>query len=97
MGLGLLASESGERHLMRVMRALPEEADREGHGSAVLTVPRSKNGETRHVPMTSMVRIKNNEDVRWAQRTVPAALRAAEIKNFDQRAWRVEELSMVQR
>jgi integrase len=67
----------------------------------VLTIPRSKNGETRHVPMTSTVRaiigrlprpINNSAlvfpnsaggaDLRWAERTFPAAVRAAEIEDF---------------
>jgi integrase len=67
----------------------------------VLTIPRSKNGETRHVPMTSMVRTilsrrarpldaaalvfpntEGTRDLRWAKKTVPAALRAARIDDF---------------
>jgi integrase len=69
--------------------------------AAVLTVPKSKNGETRHVPMTSTVRAilsrrprpldasalvfpnsESHRDLRWAARTVPAALRAAQIVGF---------------
>src|SRR5437899_5430711 len=65
--------------------------------AGVLTVPKSKNGEARHVPMTSTVRgilsrlprpldpsalvfpnREANRDLRWAQRTVPAAFRAAQ-------------------
>jgi integrase len=69
--------------------------------ASVLTIPKSKNGETRHVPMTSTVRtilshlprrldttalvFPNGEghwDLRWAQKTVPAAVRAAKIEGF---------------
>lgn len=69
--------------------------------AGVLTVLKSKNGETRHVPMTTTVRgilshlprpldasslvfpnSEGNRDLRWAQRTVPAALRAAKITDF---------------
>ena len=69
--------------------------------AGVLTIPRSKNGETRHVPLTSRVRgilgglprplnsavlvFPNSEgkrDLRWVEKTVPAALRAAKIEDF---------------
>jgi integrase len=69
--------------------------------AGVLTIPKSKNGETRHVPMTSTVRTilshlprrldasalvfpnsEGHRDLRWAQRTVPAAVRAAKIEGF---------------
>jgi integrase len=69
--------------------------------AGVLTVPKSKNGDTRHVPMTSTVRellsrrartldrdvlvFPNSEgtrDFRWAKKTFPHAVRAAEIEDF---------------
>jgi len=69
--------------------------------AGVLTIPKSKNGEVRHVPMTSTVRAilsrlprplvatalvfpnsEGHRDLRWAQRTVPAAVRSAEIEDF---------------
>jgi integrase len=69
--------------------------------AGVLTVPKSKNGETRHVPMTSTVKgilarlprslnpstlvfpnSEGNRDLRWAKKTVPAALRTAKIEDF---------------
>jgi len=69
--------------------------------AGVLTIPKSKNGDTRHVPMTSTVRailsrrprtldptalvFPNSEgrrDLRWAIKTVPAALRVAKIPGF---------------
>jgi integrase len=69
--------------------------------AGVLTIPRSKNGETRHVPLTSRVRsilgglprplnnavlvFPNSEgkrDLRWVEKTVPAALSDAKIEDF---------------
>ena len=69
--------------------------------AGVLTIPKSKNGEVRHVPMTTTVRTllnrlprpldvsalvlpntEGNRDLRWAQKTVPAALRTAKIEDF---------------
>jgi integrase len=69
--------------------------------AGVLTVPRSKNDDTRHVPMTSTVRAilshrprrldpsvlvfpnsEGHRDLRCAEKTVPAALRAARIEDF---------------
>ena len=66
----------------------------------VLTIPKAKNGETRHVPLTSTVRTilshrprpldssalvfpnsEGHRDPRWAKKTVPAALRAAQIED----------------
>ena len=67
----------------------------------MLTIPRSKNGETRHVPLTSTVRaivgslarplngtalvFPNSEgkrDLRWPEKTVPAAVADAQIEDF---------------
>jgi integrase len=67
----------------------------------VLTIPKAKNGDARHVPMTSTVRTilsrlprsldgsalvfpntEGHHDLRWAKKTVPAALRTAQIDNF---------------
>jgi integrase len=67
----------------------------------VLTIPKAKNGEARHVPLTSTVRAilsrrtrpldantlvfpnsEGHRDLRWAKKTVPAALRAAQIEDF---------------
>jgi integrase len=67
----------------------------------VLTIPKAKNGESRHVPLTSTVRTilsrrtrpldgsalvfpnsEGHRDLRWAKKTVPAALRAAQIEDF---------------
>jgi integrase len=67
----------------------------------VLTIPKAKNGEARHVPLTSTVRTilsrqprsldgsalvfpnsEGHRDLRWAKKTVPSALRAAQIENF---------------
>ncbi len=67
----------------------------------VLTIPTAKNGEARHVPMTSTVRAvlsrrprsldtgalvfpngEGHPDLRWAKKTVPRALRAAQIEDF---------------
>jgi len=69
--------------------------------AGVLTIPRSKNGEARHVPMNATVReilarfprpldraalvFPNGEskrDLRWAEKTVPAAVSAAKIEDF---------------
>jgi len=69
--------------------------------AGVLTIPRSKNGEPRHVPMTSTVRdilsrrvrslkadtlvfpnSEGNADLRWAEKTFPAATSAAKIEDF---------------
>jgi len=69
--------------------------------AGVLTVPRSKNGETRHVSLTSIVRgiigslprslsgaallFPNSEgkrDLRWPEKTVPAAVDDAKIEDF---------------
>jgi integrase len=69
--------------------------------AGVLTIPRSKNGETRHIPMNATVRgilgrrtrsldrsalvFSNREgkrDLRWAQKTLPAAVAAARIEDF---------------
>ena len=69
--------------------------------AGVLTIPKSKNGDTRYVPMTSTVRAilsrrarpldsaalifpntEGTRDLRWAKKTVPAALRAARIEDF---------------
>jgi integrase len=69
--------------------------------AGILTIPKAKNGEARHVPLTSTVRgllshrprpldgralvFPNSErhrDLRWAKKTVPAALRAAQIEDF---------------
>lgn len=69
--------------------------------AGVLTIPKSKNGEARHVPMTTTVRsilshlprpldsivlvfpnTEGNRDLRWAQKTVPAAFRKAKIDDF---------------
>lgn len=69
--------------------------------AGVLTIPRSKNGETRHVPFTSTVRgiigslprpldgtklvFSNSEgkpDLRWPEKTVPAAVEDAKIEDF---------------
>ncbi len=69
--------------------------------AGVLTVPRSKNGEARHVPMNATVReiltrlprpldraalvFPNGEgkrDLRWAEKTFPAAVSAAKIEDF---------------
>lgn len=69
--------------------------------ACVLTIPRSKNGEARHVPMTSVVReiltrlprpldktalvFPNNApgpDLRWAEKTFPGAVSAAQIEDF---------------
>ena len=69
--------------------------------AGVLTIPRSKNGETRHVLMTTTVRgilshlprpldasalvfpnTEGHRDLRWAQKTVPAAVRGAKIEDF---------------
>jgi integrase len=69
--------------------------------AGVLTIPKSKNGDARHVPMTSTVRAilsrrarpldaatlvfpntEGTRDLRWAKKTVPAALRAARIEDF---------------
>lgn len=69
--------------------------------AGVLTIPKSKNGDVRHVPMTSTVRAilsrrarpldgatlvfpntEGTRDLRWAKKTVPAALRAAKIEDF---------------
>ena len=69
--------------------------------AGVLTIPRSKNGEARHVPINATVReilarvarpldrlalvFANGEakrDLRWAEKTFPAAVRAAKIENF---------------
>ena len=66
-----------------------------------LTIPTAKNGEARHVPLTSTVRTilsrrtrsldastfvfpnsEGHRDLRWAKKTVPAALRAAQIEDF---------------
>ena len=67
----------------------------------VLSVPKAKNGEARHVPLTSTVRTilshrprpldgtalvfpnsEGHRDLRWAKKTVPGALRAAQIEDF---------------
>jgi integrase len=67
----------------------------------VLTVPRSKNGAVRHVPINSTVRgvlsrlprpldssalvfpnSVGGPDLRWAEKTFPAAVRAAQIDDF---------------
>ena len=67
----------------------------------VLTIPKAKNGEIRHVPLTSTVRTilshrtrpldssalvfpnsEGHRDLRWAKKTVPAALRVAQIEDF---------------
>ena len=67
----------------------------------VLTIPKAKNGEARHVPLTSTVRTilshrprpldgtalvfpnsEGHRDLRWAKKTVPGALRAAQIEDF---------------
>src|SRR5437773_7709959 len=69
--------------------------------AGMLTVPRSKNGEARHVPMNATVReiivrlprpldraalvFPNSEgkrDLRWAEKTFPAAVSAATIDDF---------------
>jgi len=69
--------------------------------AGVLTIPRSKNGDARHVPMTTTVRsilsrlprplnasalvfpnTEGNRDLRWAQKTVPASIRTAQIEDF---------------
>src|SRR5262249_8864217 len=69
--------------------------------AGVLTIPRSKNGEARHVPFNAIVRDilarrarpidraalvfpnrDGNRDLRWAEKTVPAALDAARIEDF---------------
>jgi integrase len=69
--------------------------------AGALTIPRSKNGETRHVPMTSAVRgilahfprpldssalvfanSVGGVDLRWAEKTFPEAVSAAEIDDF---------------
>jgi len=69
--------------------------------AGVLTIPHSKNGEARHVPMNATVReilarfprpldraalvFPNGEskrDLRWAEKTVPAAVSAAKIEDF---------------
>ncbi len=69
--------------------------------AGVLTIPRSKNGEARHVPMTSAVRAVLNRlprpldasalvfpnsaggpDLRWAEKTFPGAVSAAQIDDF---------------
>jgi integrase len=69
--------------------------------AGILTVPRSKNGEARHVPMNATVRdilsrrpraldraavafpnAEGNRDLRWAEKTFPAAVSAAEIDDF---------------
>ena len=69
--------------------------------AGMLTIPRSKNGETRHVPLTSTVRaivgslprplngtalvFPNSEgkrDLRWPEKTVPAAVADAQIEDF---------------
>ena len=69
--------------------------------AGMLTIPRSKNGEARHVPMASSVReilsrrprplkadtlvfpnTEGNADLRWAEKTVPAAVSAAKIEDF---------------
>jgi integrase len=67
----------------------------------VLTVARSKNGEARHVPMTSTARAflsrrtrpldssalvfpnsESRRDLRWAEKTFPAAVSGARIDDF---------------
>jgi integrase len=69
--------------------------------AGVLTIPRSKNGETRHVPLTSKVKAllaalpralngatlvfpngEGKRDLRWVEKTVPAAVSAAKIEDF---------------
>jgi len=69
--------------------------------AGVLTIPRSKSGETRHVPLSSRVRGilvglprplngavlvfpngKGNRDLRWVEKTVPAAVNEAKIEDF---------------
>jgi integrase len=69
--------------------------------AGMLTIPRSKNGETRHVPLTSTVRAivgnlprplnvtalvfpnsKGKRDLRWPEKTVPAAVADAQIEDF---------------
>jgi integrase len=69
--------------------------------ASVLTIPRSKNGEARHVPLNGRVReilgrlprmldrsalvfpnSEGNRDLRWAEKTVPAALSRAGIEDF---------------
>lgn len=69
--------------------------------AGVLTIPRSKNGATRHVPLNSTVRqilghlprtldgsklvfpnSVGGPDLRWAEKTFPEALSAAEIEDF---------------
>jgi integrase len=69
--------------------------------AGVLTIPRSKNGAARHVPLNSIVRgilsrlprpldgsalvFPNGvggPDLRWAEKTFPAAVSAAEIEDF---------------
>jgi integrase len=69
--------------------------------AGVLTIPRSKNGEARHVPMTSAVRAvlsrlprpldasalvfpssAGGPDLRWAEKTFPGAVSAAQIDDF---------------
>jgi integrase len=69
--------------------------------AGMLTIPRSKNGEMRHVPLTSTVRSiigslpralngttlvfpnsEGKQDLRWPEKTVPAALADAQIEDF---------------
>jgi integrase len=69
--------------------------------AGVLTIPRSKNGEARYVPLNATVRgilgrlprtldraalvFPNSEgkrDLRWAEKTFPAAVSAAKIEDF---------------
>jgi integrase len=69
--------------------------------AGVVTIPRSKNGETRHVPLNATVRgilgrlprtldrtalvFPNSEgkrDLRWAEKTFPAAVSDARIEDF---------------
>ncbi len=69
--------------------------------TGMLTIPRSKNGETWHVPMNATVReifsrlprsldraalvFPNSEgkrDLRWAEKTFPAAVSGAKIEDF---------------
>jgi len=69
--------------------------------AGVLTIPRTKNGETHHIPMTSTVRSilarlpralnpaalvfpnsVGGVDLRWAEKTLPEAVNAAQIEDF---------------
>jgi integrase len=69
--------------------------------ASVLTIPRAKNGESRHVPLNATVReilsrlprpldrsalvfpnSEGNHDLRWAEKTFPAAVTAAKIDDF---------------